>query len=70
MTGTVSSSPAGIDCGATCSHDYVNGTELQLSATADPGSSFAGFTGEHCGGQQTCTVRMGRARNVVATFTP
>jgi hypothetical protein len=68
-TGTVSSSPAGIDCGATCSHEYANGTQVQLSATADPGSTFAGFTGAHCAGQQTCTVAMSRARNVVATFT-
>ena len=67
-TGAVSSSPAGIDCGATCSHEYVEGTAVELSATADPGSTFAGFSGGNCQYQPTCTVEMSRARNVEATF--
>ena len=69
-TGTVSSSPAGIDCGATCSHEYVNGAAVELSATADPGSTFAGFSGADCQYQQTCTVKMSRVRTVEATFSP
>ena len=69
-SGTVTSSPVGIDCGATCSHQYAYGTEVELSATADPGSVFAGFSGSNCQYQQTCTVSMHRARNIEATFRP
>ena len=69
-TGTVSSSPAGIECGATCSHEYVKGTAVELSATADPGSTFAGFSGANCQSQLTCTVKMSRVRTVEATFSP
>jgi hypothetical protein len=43
--GTVTSSPAGIDCGSDCSEPYVSGTEVTLTGEADPGSSFNGFSG-------------------------
>jgi hypothetical protein len=33
-TGTVTSSPAGIDCGATCSGDFDGGTMATLTATS------------------------------------
>src|SRR5438093_79780 len=33
-TGTVTSEPAGIDCGGTCSADFDDGTLVTLTATA------------------------------------
>ncbi len=45
-TGTVTSNPAGIDCGATCSNAFDNGTVVALIATPDTGSSFIGWTGD------------------------
>ncbi len=46
-TGTVTSSPAGIDCGATCSHDFPPGSgSITLTPVADSGSSFGGWTGD------------------------
>lgn len=44
-SGTVTSSPAGIDCGADCEADYDHGTVVTLSATPDAGSVFVGWGG-------------------------
>jgi hypothetical protein len=66
--GKVTSSPAGIDCGATCSAPYVENTSVTLSAAPDPGSQFDGWAGEGCTGTGPCTVPMSMARSVKATF--
>ncbi|HWI72902.1 MAG TPA: hypothetical protein VNT55_13190, partial [Baekduia sp.] len=73
--GYVDSSPAGIDCGrgvaghAACVKDYDNGTVVTLTAHPAAGSAFFGFTGEGCPARTTtCTVTMGEARAVTATF--
>lgn len=66
-SGTVTSSPAGISCGSTCSHTYPTGTSVTLTAVAASGSTFAGWSGA-CTGTATCTVTMNLARSVVATF--
>src|SRR4051794_9275805 len=68
-SGGVTSAPAGIDCGGTCSAQFVNGTGVTLSAAAAAGSTFAGWSGEGCSGTATCTVTLDQARNVTATFT-
>jgi hypothetical protein len=68
-TGSVSSSPAGIDCGTTCSHAYDDGTVVTLTATPDTGSDFTGWTGAGCTGTGDCQVTMSQARQVTATFT-
>jgi len=67
-SGTVTSSPAGILCGADCSESYANGTVVTLTATPTGGSIFAGWSGS-CGGTGTCVVTMTVARSVTATFT-
>jgi endoglucanase len=66
-TGTVSSTPAGISCGSTCSASFASGTSVTLTASAASGSSFAGWSGA-CTGTGTCTVSMTAARSVTATF--
>jgi hypothetical protein len=43
--GTVTSSPSGINCGATCEAEYLEGTKVVLTATAKAGSVFAGWFG-------------------------
>jgi lysophospholipase L1-like esterase len=66
-SGTVLSSPAGINCGTTCSASFTNGTSVSLSAVASSGSTFAGWTGA-CAGSGACLVSMTAARMVTATF--
>jgi hypothetical protein len=66
-TGTVSSSPAGISCGAVCSTAYRAGTSVTLSAVPAAGSVFAGWTGA-CTGTGSCVVSMTAAKSVAATF--
>ncbi|MBI3896987.1 MAG: discoidin domain-containing protein [Gammaproteobacteria bacterium] len=67
-SGTVSSVPAGINCGATCSATYAVGTSVTLSAIPASGYSFSGWGGACAGVSATCTVVMTAARNVIATF--
>ncbi|MBI3161551.1 MAG: S-layer homology domain-containing protein [Chloroflexi bacterium] len=67
-TGLVTSSPAGVNCGATCSFLFNSGTLVTLTASPDAGSTFAGWSGEGCSGTGTCQVTMSAARAVVATF--
>jgi len=69
-SGTVSSDPAGITCGATCSSSFSYNTVVTLSAAPDAGSTFAGWSGEGCSGAGTCQVTMSQARNVTASFLP
>lgn len=67
-TGTVTSDPAGIDCGPSCSADFPLDSSVVLSAIAGPGSDFGGWSGESCSGTATCAVTMSAARSVTATF--
>jgi hypothetical protein len=65
--GMVTSSPAGIDCGMTCSASFTSGTSVTLTAVASSGSTFAGWGGA-CAGSGACVVSMGAARMVTASF--
>ncbi|MBL0141429.1 MAG: VCBS repeat-containing protein [Betaproteobacteria bacterium] len=66
--GTVSSSPAGIDCGATCTNGFANGTSVLLIATPNASSSFTSWTGCDSVASNQCTVVVNAARNVSVTF--
>ena len=66
-SGTVTSSPAGINCGSTCSAGYTSGTSVTLTASPSSGSYFAGWSGD-CSGTGTCAVTMNANKNVTATF--
>ena len=67
-SGTVTSSPAGISCGVTCSASFAFGASVALSASANAGSSFAGWSGA-CSGTGPCTVSVSGVISVTATFT-
>ena len=67
-TGSVTSSPAGISCGATCSHSFATGTSVTLQATHAAGSKFAGWSGGGCSGTGTCQVTLNDETSVTATF--
>jgi hypothetical protein len=66
--GTVTSSPAGIDCGSTCSAAYDYNTTVSLTAKPVTGSTFAYWTGGGCGSANPCKVTMTAATKVNATF--
>ncbi len=68
-TGVVTSSPAGINCGADCAKNYATGASVTLTATPTNGSTFAGWGGGCSGTATTCTITMSAARTVTATFT-
>ena len=57
-SGTVTSVPGGINCGASCSTQsaqFDGGTTVALNAAASAGSAFAGWSGA-CSGTGACTV--------------
>jgi hypothetical protein len=66
-SGTVTSQPAGISCGSTCSASFPSGASVTLTATAAAGSTFAGWAGA-CSGTSTCTLSITTAQSVAATF--
>ena len=65
--GSVTSAPAGVDCGSTCSTTFDAGTAVTLTATAAAGSSFTGWGGD-CSGTGACQVTMSADHTVSATF--
>jgi hypothetical protein len=66
-SGTVSSTPAGIDCGSDCTEDFTAGTVVTLTANVDAASTFSGWSGA-CSGTGDCVVTMDGAKSVTATF--
>ncbi|NJL27916.1 MAG: VCBS repeat-containing protein [Thermoanaerobaculia bacterium] len=69
-SGTVTSSPAGINCGGDCTESYAGGTMVTLTATADAGSVFSGWSGGGCSGTAPCVVTMNAAQTVTALIQP
>ena len=66
--GTVTSSPAGVDCGATCWASFDADTLVTLTATSAIGSAFSGWSEPSCSGASTCQVTMSAATSVTAGF--
>jgi List-Bact-rpt repeat protein len=56
-----------IDCGSICSGTAYGGAVVTLTATADPGSIFTGWS-RSCTGKADCVVSMTQDRSVKATF--
>ncbi|KOR31383.1 hypothetical protein TI04_01220 [Achromatium sp. WMS2] len=67
-SGTVTSAPAGIDCGSDCSETYGGGTAVTLTATVANKSVFASWSGACTNTSGNCTVIMNAAKSVTATF--
>ena len=68
-TGTVTSNPTGITCGADCNETYPPATSVTLTAMAAGDSTFTGWSGGGCSGTGPCAVVVNGATLVTATFT-
>jgi hypothetical protein len=68
-SGTVTSAPAGIDCGATCAATFADGTPVVLTAVAASDATFDGWSGSGCSGSDPCTLAGNAAVAVTASFT-
>lgn len=66
-SGTVSSSPSGINCTGTCSANFSAGANVVLQASPAAGSLFAGWTGD-CQGNGSCTLSMNGAKSATANY--
>ncbi|MHA2621037.1 MAG: InlB B-repeat-containing protein, partial [bacterium JZ-2024 1] len=66
--GVVTSTPAGIDCGNTCSAGYDDATSVTLIATEDPGWRFAGWGGDCSGNATNVQIIMDANKTCTATF--
>jgi phospholipase C len=66
--GTVTSNPAGINCGSTCTATFNSGTTVTLMATPGTGNSFAGWSGACSGASTTCSLVLNSASSVAAVF--
>ena len=77
-SGTVTSNPAGINCGADCDETFSAASPVQITASAAPGSTFAGWdvdadadptTTPDCPGTTNpCTLTMNAHRSVRPVF--
>ncbi len=67
-SGTVSSAPAGIDCGSTCSAHFDGSATVTLTATPAAGQLFTAWGGDCSGSAPSCTVTLDAARTVTAAF--
>ena len=72
-TGTITSAPAGINCGTSCTTQagwFPSGTTVTLTATANPvmNSLFLGWKGGGCSGLKPCSITVGADESVTAEF--
>jgi hypothetical protein len=69
-TGVVQDGSHAIDCGPTCSGEFIQGQTVTLTATPDSGSVFSGWSGDACTGTgPTCSVPVNGDVPVTAAFT-
>jgi hypothetical protein len=69
-TGTVTSVPAGIDCGGVCVRLFEQGTAVTLVAHPAPGSRFLGWGGCDASTGDRCAVTLAGDKTIVAVFGP
>jgi hypothetical protein len=67
-SGTVTSSPTGINCGPACSGTFNEGKTVTLKAKADPGSTFKEWGGGCSGTNPACKVTPNADLTITATF--
>ncbi len=66
--GTVTSTDGFINCPGTCTHNYLENTQVTLNATPASGWAFSGWSGA-CSGTGSCNITMTQNLSVSAAFT-
>ena len=66
-SGSVTSSPVGIDCGGTCQAEFAVDSQVTLQAIPEATSVFTGWSGA-CTGTSPCVLAMDAPKAVSATF--
>ncbi len=66
-TGSVQSTPGGIDCGVDCDEEFLEGIMVTLSPTPTAGSLFVGWGGD-CSGTTDCSLSITAPLSVEAVF--
>lgn len=67
--GSVSGAPGGLACPGSCAASFAEGNTLTLTATAQAGSRFTGWSGA-CAGLGDCILVLTNDKTVGATFAP
>jgi hypothetical protein len=67
-TGSVTTNPAGISCGTSCSGGFASGTSVLLQTVPGQGYSFSGWSGDSDCADGNLT--MDNNKSCIATFTP
>jgi len=65
--GTVTSSPAGINCPTTCSYTFPPNTPVTLSETPGNNDAFMSWAGA-CSGSANCSVTLDASMSITANF--
>jgi hypothetical protein len=69
-SGTVTASPAGINCGSTCVYAYPSSTVVTLTASVVGNNALGAWSGGGCSGNgATCEVTVTEATEVTKSFT-
>ncbi|MCU1384029.1 MAG: hypothetical protein JWL71_2726 [Acidobacteria bacterium] len=66
--GAITSNPAGINCGSSCSAKFAPGTTVTLTATPPAGLLFLSWGGACTGTEPTCTLALTTNASVQANF--
>ena len=69
QNGTVTSSDGYINCPGSCTHSYVENSQVTLTGNPAQGYQFSSWGGACSGSNPSCTVAMSNNESVSATFT-
>ncbi|WP_193192752.1 InlB B-repeat-containing protein [Microbulbifer taiwanensis] len=67
-SGSIVSSPKGINCGAVCSADFEASAVITLTATPAAGSRFSHWSKDSCGSHSICEVTLSSHADISAVF--
>ncbi len=67
-SGTVTSTPPGIDCRSVCMESFNENAVISLTAAPATGSEFTGWAGAFTGPDNPCSVTMASAKSITAQF--